>query len=123
MFGRAVRFDIMKAIDFEKDYGFKGALDQRMFDSLNLDSYDFASLISMFTYDPVVPPEKNTKPILYTYGADDGMTPVEAVKKVAGAIAGPVRFELIPNGKHQLMLFNTEVFADLVEDWAAPLLN
>jgi len=123
MLGRSLRFDIMKAIDFEKDYGFAGAADQRRFDNLNLDSYDFASLVSMFAYDPVVPPERNTKPILYAYGQDDGMTPVEAVERCAKGIAGPVRFELIPGGKHQLMLFNTEVFSDLVEDWVAPILK
>lgn len=121
--GRTLRFDIMRAIDFEKDYGFPGAADQRRFDSLNLESYDFASLVSMFAYDPVVPPERNEKPILYTYGADDGMTPVAVVEQCAKAIAGPVRFELIPGGKHQLMLFNTEVFSDLVEDWVAPILQ
>lgn len=121
--GRTLRFDIMRAIDFEKDYGFPGAADQRRFDSLNLDSYDFASLVSMFAYDPVIPPDQNKKPILYTYGADDEMTPVAVVEQAAKAIAGPVRWELIPGGKHQLMLFNTEVFSDLVEDWVAPILQ
>jgi alpha-beta hydrolase superfamily lysophospholipase len=123
LFGRALRFDIMRAIDFEKDYGFPGAADQRRFDSLNLESYEFSSLVSMFNYDPVIAPGENTKPILYTYGADDQMTPVAEVEKAAQAIAGPVRFELIPRGKHQLMLFNTEVFSDLVEDWVAPILK
>jgi alpha-beta hydrolase superfamily lysophospholipase len=121
--GRSLQFSIMNAIDFEKDYGFAGAADQRRFDALNLQSYDFASLVSMFTYDPVIPPEQNSKPILYTYGADDGMTPIAEVEKCAKSIAGPVRFELIPGGKHQLMLFNTEVFSDLVEDWVAPILQ
>ncbi|MFN5821559.1 MAG: alpha/beta fold hydrolase, partial [Novosphingobium sp.] len=78
--------------------------------------------VSMFAYDPPVPPSENTKPILYCYGADDEMTPVTAVEATAKGIAGPVRFELVPGGKHQLMLFNTEVFSSLVEDWAAPLL-
>lgn len=123
LFGRALRFDIMRAIDFEKDYGFPGAADQRRFDSLNLDSYDFSSLVSMFNYDPVVPPEANKKPILYAYGADDQMTPVAEVERAAKSIAGPVRYELVPSGKHQLMLFNTEVFSDLVEDWVAPILK
>ena len=120
MLGRTLRFDIMRAIDFEKDYGFPGAADQRRFDALNLDSYDFASLTSMFAYDPVVPPSKNSKPILYAYGSDDEMTPVETVRQCAQSIAGPVRFELIKGGKHQLMLFNTEVFSDLIEDWVKP---
>src|SRR5690606_16206837 len=102
LFGRALRFDIMRAIDFEKDYGFAGAADQRRFDSLNLESYDFASLVSMIAYDPVVPPEQNEKPILYTYGADDQMTPVAEVERAARSIAGPVRYELIAGGKHQL---------------------
>ncbi len=123
LLGRTLRFDIMRAIDFEKDYGFPGAADQRRFDALNLDSYDFASLVSMFAYDPVVPPEQNTKPILYAYGADDEMTPVAAVEQCAKGISGPVRFEVIPGGKHQLMLFNTEVFSDLVEEWIAPILQ
>lgn len=123
LLGRKLRFDILKAIDFEKDYGFVGAGDQRRFDSLNLESYDFHSLVSMFAYDPPVPPGQNVKPILYTYGADDEMTPVAEVERVAKAIAGPVRFELIPGGKHQLMLFNTEAFSNLVEDWVSSLLQ
>jgi len=121
--GHTLRFDIGTAIDFEKNYGFPGALDQRRFDRLNLDQYDFASLVSMFAYDPVIPPEKNSKRILYTFGTEDGMTPVEVVEQCARAIAGPVQFELIEGGKHQLMLFNTDVFSDLVERWVTPILQ
>lgn len=120
--GRALRLDIMRAVDFEKDYGFPGAADQRRFDRLSLESYDFSSLVSMFSHDPVIPPGKNTKPILYAYGAEDRMTPVEAVRACVASIAGPVRFELIPGGKHQLMLFNTVEFSALLEEWIAPLL-
>ena len=122
MLGRSLRFDILSYIDFEKDYGFTGARDQRTWDRLNLENYQFDSFISMVSYDPVIPPERNTKPILYAYGADDGMTPLATVKATAAAIAGPVRFEIIPGGKHQLMLFNTEVFSDLLEEWVAPIL-
>jgi pimeloyl-ACP methyl ester carboxylesterase len=120
--GRSLRFDIMSFIDFEKDYGFAGARDQRTWDRMNLESYQFDAFISLVSHDPVIPPERNTKPILYAYGADDGMTPLSTVKATAEAIAGPVRFEIIPGGKHQLMLFNTEVFSDLLEEWVAPIL-
>lgn len=123
MLGRTLQFNIMRAIDFEKDYGFPGAADQRRFDHLNLETYDFASVVSMFAYDPKIPPSLNTKPILYGYGADDQMTPVEVVRECAASIAGPVRFELIPGGKHQLMLFNTVAFSDLIEEWVSPLLD
>jgi alpha-beta hydrolase superfamily lysophospholipase len=122
MLGRTLRFDIMSFVDFEKDYGFAGARDQRTWDGLNLDNYEFGSFLSLVTHDPVIRPEENTKPILYVYGADDGMTPLDTVRATAAAIAGPVRFEIIPGGKHQLMLFNTEVFSDLVEEWASPLI-
>jgi alpha-beta hydrolase superfamily lysophospholipase len=122
MLGRTLRFDIMRAIDFEKDYGFPGAADQRRFDRLNLDSYDFASVCSLFSHDPVIPPADNTKPILYAYGSDDQMTSVDVVRACAASIGGPVRFELIPGGKHQLMLFNTAVFSDLIEEWITPIL-
>lgn len=47
---------------------------------------------------------------------------VRRFRATAAAIGGPVRFELIPGGKHQLMLFNTEVFSNLVEEWVAPIL-
>jgi alpha-beta hydrolase superfamily lysophospholipase len=120
--GRSLRFDINSFIDFEKDYGFVGARDQRNWDPMNLDNYQFDAFVSLVSHDPVVPPERNAKPILYAYGADDAMTPLSTVKATAEAIAGPVRFEIIPGGKHQLMLFNTEVFSDLLEEWVAPIL-
>ena len=45
------------------------------------------------------------------------------MRECAASIAGPVRFELIPGGKHQLMLFNTVAFSDLIEEWVSPLLD
>ncbi len=122
MLGRSLRFDIMSFVDFEKDYGFVGARDQRLWDRMNLENYEFRSFLSLATYKPAVLPADNAKPILYAFGTDDGMTPLERVEATAKSIAGPVRFEIIEGGRHQLMLFNTEVFAGLVEDWAAPIL-
>ncbi len=122
MLGRSLRFDIMSFVDFEKDYGFAGARDQRVWDRMNLENYEFGSFLSLVTYTPAILPVNNSKPILYAFGTDDGMTPIERVEATAKAIAGPVRFEIIQGGRHQLMLFNTEVFSDLIEDWVAPIL-
>jgi alpha-beta hydrolase superfamily lysophospholipase len=121
MFGRALQFDIGHFIDFDKDYGYPGAGEQKRRDVLNIWQYEFSSWRSLFTFDPVVPADRNAKPVLFAVGDDDGMTPVDRARACAASIAGPVRFEVIPGGKHQLMLFNTAVFSDLLEDWLADI--
>jgi hypothetical protein len=39
------------------------------------------------------------------------------MEATADAIAGPVEFYCLEEGKHQLMLFHTETFSAKVDDW------
>ena len=41
------------------------------------------------------------------------------MESVAKSIAGPVEFYCLDGGKHQLMLFHTEVFSDKVDEWVS----
>ncbi|MEV6256580.1 alpha/beta hydrolase [Nocardia sp. NPDC051929] len=122
-FGAALRFDIDRFIDFDQDYGFRGAGAQKRRDPLNTWSYDLASWASILRYDPAVPLAENTKPILYAVGAKDPIFPGPVAQAVVDATSGPVDFYIQPDGVHQLMLFHTSEYADVVATWCRDRLD
>jgi alpha-beta hydrolase superfamily lysophospholipase len=121
-YGRALTLDISRLINFDEDYGYKGAGEQKRNDPFNTWSYDLTAWRSIFTYDPKVTAEENRKPILYAVGGRDALASVSAVKACADSIAGPVELKVVEDGSHQLMLFETMRFSALIEDWVATAL-
>jgi alpha-beta hydrolase superfamily lysophospholipase len=121
--GRSLRFDIERFVNFDTDYGFSGAGEQKHMDPFNTWMYDFASWRSVFTYEPRIKAAQNQKPILYAVGQKDILVPAEESRLVARSIAGPVRFEVLDGAGHQLMLFETKRFSALIEDWTGPILS
>jgi pimeloyl-ACP methyl ester carboxylesterase len=117
MVGRAARLDCGIFFNFDEDYGYAGAGEQKRADPWNTWSYDLASWRTLFTWDPPIPPEQNSKPVLVACGEKDPSFPPETMKGVADAIAGPVEFYCLPEGKHQLMLFHTDAFSAEVDRW------
>jgi pimeloyl-ACP methyl ester carboxylesterase len=115
--GRAARLDCGILFNFDEDYGYSGAGEQKRLDPWNTWSYDLASWATLFTYEPRIAPGANRKPILVACGEADPSFKPEVMKGVADAIAGPVEFFCLPGGKHQLMLFHTEAFSNKVHDW------
>lgn len=116
-FGSSLRFDIDRFINFDEDYGFSGAGRQKRADPLNTWSYDLASWGSLMRYNPVVPLSENTKPILFAVGDKDPIFTPEVAKMVAAATSGPVDLHIHPDGMHQLMLFHTRDYAQVVRTW------
>ncbi len=121
--GRAARYDIDIHIDFDVDYGFKGAGAEKKRDQFNTWSYDLASLASIHTHEPKVAPGANTKPILMTVGEKDPLSPPERVKAVFDTLGGPTTFYVHPGGVHQLMLYHTVEYSRVVADWVAKQLE
>ena len=118
-FGRAFRFDIDMAFDFDQNYGFKGAGAEKKRDPLNIWSYDLSSWASVFTYDPGVLPADNAKPILMAVGEKDPISRPENVKKIFDTIGGPTEFHIEPDAPHQLMLYKTGEFSRLAAAWVS----
>ncbi len=116
--GRAARLDCGILFNFDEDYGYAGAGEQKRLDPWNTWTYDLASWASVFTFEPKVPASENVKPVLVASGEKDPSFPPEMMKAVADAIAGPVEFYCMEGGKHQLMLFHTEAFSEKAHDWA-----
>lgn len=115
--GRGATLDIPSFFDFDKDYGYVGAADQKKLDPYNTWSYDLASWASLHQYDQPEPLEENTKPVLFAVGEKEPNFPPEAVHAIAAGIGGAVRVEIFEGAPHQLMLFETEKFASLVHDF------
>ncbi len=115
--GRAGRLDCGILFNFDQDYGYPGAQEQKKMDPWNTWTYDLASWASLFQYDPAIPPERNAKPILVASGEKDPSFSPEIMKMVADSIAGPVEYYCLEGGGHQLMLFHTEEFSAKVHDW------
>ncbi len=121
--GRAARLDIPTFFDFDVDYGFKGATEQKKLDPYNTWSYDLASWASFFQYEPPQPLADNTKPVLYTVGEKDPNVTPDVVRMIAEGIGGPVSVEVFPDGVHQLMLFETAAFSTLVHDFCTGIIK
>ncbi len=115
--GRALRLDVNLMINFDTDYGYSGAGEQKRLDPWNTWSYDLASWATLFTFDPKVSASGNTKPILVSCGEKDPIHPKEVMRALADGIAGPVEFYCLEGGSHQLMLFHTEEYSRVVHDW------
>jgi len=116
--GRAARLDVGLLFNFDEDYGYAGAGEQKRLDPWNTWSYDLASWSTLFTYEPRIPASQNKKPVLVSCGAKDPSFPPAVMKSVADAIAGPVEFYCMEEGAHQLMLFHTEAYSKVVHDWS-----
>ena len=116
--GRAARLDVGILFNFDEDYGYAGAGEQKRLDPWNTWSYDLTSWASLFNYEPKIPANKNEKPVLVSSGAKDPSFPKAVMKMTADAISGPVEFYCLDEGTHQLMLFHTEEYSKVVHDWA-----
>jgi len=117
-FGNSLRLDLDRYLDFERTYGDPEIAAEKKNDPLNTWSYGFEDYVHFLTYAPRTAPADNTKPILVAVGENDPLFPPEATKQVVDAIGGPTRFHIVPKGAHQLMLFHTKEFSQLVHDWA-----
>ena len=115
--GRGARIDVDLTFDLDEDYGLEGASEMKHADPWNTWSYDMASWASVFTYDPVIPIEKNEKPILLVGGEKDPTFPPAMIQATAEAIAGPVDCIIIPNATHQMMIYHTESFSEVLETY------
>ena len=65
----------------------------------------------------LLPSNSVPKPILYTVGEKDPTFTPAVARAVVDATAGPVDFHIEPDGVHQLMLFHTAAYSDVVLDW------
>ena len=83
MTGRAARLDVGILFNFDEDYGYAGAGEQKRLDPWNTWSYDLASWASLFTYDPKVPVGENRKPILVSSGENDRAFPPPVMRAAA----------------------------------------
>lgn len=117
IYGNQLLLSLDRFINFDEDYGYKGAAEQKKADPLNTWFYELRAFASFFRYDPVVPLAHNTKPILYTVGELDTTFGPELARTVAGATAGPVELYIHPQGMHQLMLSHTAPYSDVVLQW------
>jgi len=115
--GRGAQLDIDKFFNFDEDYGFTGAGEQKKLDPYNTWSYDLKSWASVFQYDAPVPVAENTKPVLFASGENDPTFPPAIIEAVAKTVAGPVKVEILEGETHQLMLFATEKFSTIVHDF------
>jgi alpha-beta hydrolase superfamily lysophospholipase len=117
--GTTATFRIDRFINFDEDYGHSRATEEKRRDPLNTWEFDLASWASLLTYVPVVPPAKNTKPVMFAVGEHDPLMPPSVVRSVAEQFGGPVEIFELPGGVHQLMLFHTAEFTNAVLSFVA----
>jgi len=115
--GRTLRFDVKNFVNYDEDYGYKGAEDQKRLDPWITWSYDLASFYSFFNYQPGIPVDRNNKPILVTSGSEDAMFSESRIREMAKGIAGPVEVNIVEGGSHQLLMFDTERFSTAVHEF------
>ena len=117
LLGRAARLDIGKLVNFDEDYGYPGAVEQKLLDPYNTWSFDLASFLTIATYMPAVPIAENCKPVLFTVGEKDPFAPPARVKEICSRVGGPTTYRQFDGANHQLMLFHTNEYASVVHSW------
>ncbi|QII03789.1 alpha/beta hydrolase (plasmid) [Rhodococcoides fascians A21d2] len=122
-FGSALRFDIGRFINFDTDYGYQGAAQEKHRDPLNVWSYDLESWGSIMRFAPAVTLAENTKPILFAVGENDPLFPVPLAEAVVGGAGGPTTLHVHRDGGHQLMLFHTSEYSQVVRSWCTEQLG
>lgn len=113
------RIDLVSALDWNKNYSANDPdiLSKKMADPMRAWSYGFASMASYYNYAPPMPASGNVKPILVTVGAHDPLVSTDYVKRCFAVIGGPKTLAIVPDGTHQLMLYHTEQYVPLVDNW------
>lgn len=117
--GDTERFDLTKVLDWNKNYAKDDPdiLAKKMQDPLRAWSYGYASMRSIFTYQPPIPTSQNAKPFFLTLGGADPLVPAEHAREAFSYFGGPKELGIVPNGSHQLMLYHTDTYVPMVDEW------
>lgn len=117
--GNHRRVDLRTAINWDRDYATEDSdvLEKKLADPLRTWSYGFASLHSYWNYRPPQSPSENRKPLLVTAGGSDPLMPRSYVQACFEAIGGPKELYFLPNAGHQLMLYYTDQYLEVVDGW------
>jgi alpha-beta hydrolase superfamily lysophospholipase len=113
------RVDLSKVVDWNKNYASDDPdiLAKKQQDDLRAWSYGMASLVSYWNYEPPISAAENTKPVHLAYGEADKFTSAGYMEACYNAIGGPRTLEAIKGGSHQLMLYHTDQYLDMVDEW------
>ena len=76
-----------------------------------------ASMVSYWNYEPPISAAENTKPVHLAYGEADKFTSANYMQACYDAIGGPKMLVPIKDGSHQLMLYHTAEYVDIVDKW------
>jgi alpha-beta hydrolase superfamily lysophospholipase len=117
VFGNAIQFNIFRFLDVEKNYGSPERVKEVYEDPNVCWYYDLASWRSYLTYDPPVPPEKNSKPYLMIVGIGDPIFTVEDVKRVFAQLGGPTTLDFVEGAPHQIMFERPDYFSTTTDTW------
>ena len=117
--GDSERIDLADAIDWNKNYSSdeNDILAKKKADKLRAWSYGVASMASYWNYEPLIAAAENSKPVLLTYGDADPFTSPGYMEACFKAIGGPKALEAVKGGSHQLMLYHTDLYVDMVDKW------
>lgn len=115
--GSVAVLKIDRLVDFDVDYGFTGAGQEKHRDPLNTWEIELSAWASLYTYRPPVDAADNTKPVLFSVGDNDPIVTVDQVKAVSSAVGGPVEMHVMPGAPHQLMLFRTHDYVPIVREF------
>jgi len=73
--------------------------------------------MSYANYEAPIPAAKNAKPVLLSYGSADPLTSPRYMQACFDAIGGPKEMAVIEGGSHQLMLYHTKEYIDIIDQW------
>lgn len=75
------------------------------------------SWASMMCWKPPRLLAENTKPFFFMIAEHDPLAPLETTKPTFDAVGGPTELKVFKTDKHHIMLFHTEEYSEVLDEW------
>ena len=115
--GDGLILDLDKVIDWEKNYGDLETARAIVADPNHTGQIMLKSWASMMCWKPPRPLAENTKPFFFMIAEHDPLAPLETTKPTFDAVGGPTELKVFKTDKHQIMLFHTEEYSEILDEW------
>lgn len=117
--GKNAWLDLSAMMDLVSNYGDPDYVAKVEAHPLHTSKILLKSWAAIFQYEAPYPLTENEKPFLYIHASRDPMLYEGAPEAMWEGIGGPKQRHVVESDKHQVMLFHTDEFVEVMSKWAS----